>query len=248
MKTKHRVIIAGHRGYPKRRPENTLPSFEEAIRCGCDMVETDVRSTKDGELVLMHDMNVMRMCHVDKCVQDMTLAELKELYVGDPKYGLRIPTLRELLELCAPHAELLLDIELKSDLGEENARYLVDRVVAICQEFDVCNRVMLNSFDFYVLKYYKNAYGDLFVTHGYYPYTIMGNVGDSNPAQYLDYACFWASGEEAKKSCDYLISQGIKPCTGSNTTKEAFNELSAYGCVMFTENDPCIHLELRKEI
>ncbi len=247
MKTKHPIIIAGHRGYPERCPENTLASFRESIRSGCDMIETDVRVTKDGELILMHDMSLERMCAVEKNVQELTLAELRELFVGAPELGLRIPTLREFLELCALYADLLLDIELKSDLGEENARYLVDQTVALCREFEVCERVMLNSFDFYVLKYCRDTYGELFVTHGYYPYTIMNHV-EGDPEPYLDYACFWATGEEAKRRCEYLLSRGILPCTGSRTSEKNFLEISQYGCAMFTENNPALHLRLRKKV
>lgn len=247
MKTKNDILIAGHRGYPARYPENTLRSFEEAIRCGCDMVETDVRASKDGVLVIMHDESALRTTGVDKNISDMTLEEIKGLYVGDPELGQQVPTLKEFLELCAPYEELLLDIEIKSDRDEVHARSLVDGTVALCREYGICDRVMINSFDFYVLKYFRNTYGKMFVTHGYYPYTHMKHV-DTDPIRYLDYACFWASGEQARKACDFLLKNGVKPCTGSRTTAEAFRELSAYGCAMFTENDPEPFLALRKSL
>ena len=50
--------ICAHRGANSTHPENTLPAFEEAIRLGAHMIELDVRQTKDGHLVLMHDATI----------------------------------------------------------------------------------------------------------------------------------------------------------------------------------------------
>ena len=49
-----RIILAAHRGDRFNYPENTMPAFESAVSLGVDMIETDVRMSKDGELVLMH--------------------------------------------------------------------------------------------------------------------------------------------------------------------------------------------------
>ncbi len=247
MKSNHSIIIAGHRGYPTRFPENTLLSFSEAINCSCDMLETDVRATRDGALVLMHDASALRTTGTDRNICDMTFAEVKKLYAGDPALGCRIPTLEDFLSLCAPHKDLLMDIEIKSDLGKENAKYILENIAKLCKEFGVCDRVMINSFDFYVLKECRSCYGKTFVTHGYYPYSHMKNT-DEDPTPYLDYACYWAKGEDIQKSCEYLISHGIKPCTGSNTTAEMFFEHTKHGCAMFTENDPESIIKLRNSI
>ena len=50
-----RILFIGHRGFPALAPENTLPSFERALDAGCDAIECDVRITKDGHFVVMHD-------------------------------------------------------------------------------------------------------------------------------------------------------------------------------------------------
>ncbi|MEE0896209.1 MAG: hypothetical protein U0L88_01080 [Acutalibacteraceae bacterium] len=62
----------------------------------------------------------------------------------------------------------------------------------------------------------------------------------------MDYACFWADGEEAEKICEELKALNIEPCTGSNTQEKNFFEAVEYGCTLFTENDPKSMIEWRK--
>lgn len=69
--------MIAHRGLSSQAPENSLPAFELAGKYGFDAAECDVRVTKDGELVVMHDASLLRMCGVDVNVSDLTLAELK---------------------------------------------------------------------------------------------------------------------------------------------------------------------------
>ncbi len=58
--------MAAHRGDQFNYPENTIPAFKSAIDFGVDMIETDVRMTKDGELVLIHDRSALRTAGIDK--------------------------------------------------------------------------------------------------------------------------------------------------------------------------------------
>ncbi|MFT4264995.1 MAG: glycerophosphodiester phosphodiesterase family protein [Nocardioides sp.] len=86
-------LVIGHRGAPSRLPENTLASFRLACRLGADALETDLQVTRDGVLVLHHDLELRDGRHVD----EVTLAELQRL---DPP-ATRIPTFDELLLLLA---------------------------------------------------------------------------------------------------------------------------------------------------
>ena len=74
-----RIILAAHRGDRFNYPENTMPAFESAVSLGVDMIETDVRMSKDGELVLMHDRSTLRTTGVDKNIDEMLLSEIKKL-------------------------------------------------------------------------------------------------------------------------------------------------------------------------
>jgi glycerophosphoryl diester phosphodiesterase len=93
------VLIVAHRGANKFAPQNTLPATEKAIRMNLDFVEIDVRTTKDGRLVLMHNETVDGTTDGKGAVRDLTLEEIKALDAGirfRPKFkGTRVPTLEE---------------------------------------------------------------------------------------------------------------------------------------------------------
>jgi glycerophosphoryl diester phosphodiesterase len=82
-----------HRGEPLGNRENTLPAFASAMALGADMVEIDVRRTRDGEVVVLHDQTLQRLWGVDASVGDLDLAEVATIGDGD----VRIPTVREVL-------------------------------------------------------------------------------------------------------------------------------------------------------
>ena len=81
--TKRTTKVWAHRGASGYRPENTLEAFELAIRQGADGIELDVHTSADGELIVMHDENVDRVTDGTGLIKDMTLAQLKELKVGN---------------------------------------------------------------------------------------------------------------------------------------------------------------------
>ena len=85
-----KMMVAGHRGDQSSAPENTV-----------DMIETDVRLTKDGALVLIHDKTVDRTTDGTGAVAEMTLAQLRALNAGTADRPQPIPLLEELLALLA---------------------------------------------------------------------------------------------------------------------------------------------------
>jgi glycerophosphoryl diester phosphodiesterase len=83
-----------HRGEPVAHRENTLPALAAAVALGADMVEIDLRRTRDGEIVVLHDQTLERLWEVAASVGDLDLAEVAVLGDGD----VRIPTLRAVLD------------------------------------------------------------------------------------------------------------------------------------------------------
>jgi glycerophosphoryl diester phosphodiesterase len=77
---KHQVVA--HRGVCEAAPENTLPVFELAYRCGMDWVEADVRLTNDGHHIILYDEMLDRTTNGSGLVNEHTLAEIKELDAG----------------------------------------------------------------------------------------------------------------------------------------------------------------------
>ena len=88
-------------------PENSMPAFERAVRHGYG-IELDVRMTRDGYLVIMHDDSLLRMCGLDRRVSQMTLKELQPLYLlhTDEK----IPLFSDVLKLVDGRVPLLVEI------------------------------------------------------------------------------------------------------------------------------------------
>ena len=102
------VLVACHRGDWRNYPENSIPAIESVIAMGADIVELDVKMTKDSVIVLSHDRNVRRCTNWkgegDGGVDKLTLAEIKELKLkrahGIATDSLRMPTLEEAFLVC----------------------------------------------------------------------------------------------------------------------------------------------------
>ncbi|MFF1505155.1 glycerophosphodiester phosphodiesterase [Streptomyces sp. NPDC058316] len=91
------VTAVAHRGDPYRVRENTLPSIHSALERGADAVEVDVRVTRDGVPVLLHDATLKRLWGHDLRLDGLTHKELDELTGGG------VPTLREALLAAGAH-------------------------------------------------------------------------------------------------------------------------------------------------
>jgi glycerophosphoryl diester phosphodiesterase len=109
-------VIVAHRGASSTRPENTLASFEEALRLGARIVELDVRLTLDGVPVVMHDASVDRTTDGSGLVAELTSSEVATLRAGTDGPEQQVPTLAEVLELVSGRAAVAL--ELKNLPGE----------------------------------------------------------------------------------------------------------------------------------
>lgn len=100
--TDKNILVVSHRGDWRKAPENSLEAIQSCIDMGVDMVEVDVRKTKDGHLILMHDTSLDRTTNGKGLIKDHTLAEIRELNLKSgigvtTKY--KIPTLKEALKV-----------------------------------------------------------------------------------------------------------------------------------------------------
>jgi len=102
------MLKIGHRGARAYEPENTLRSFKKALELGVDAVELDVRGTKDGEMVVIHDAEVDRTTKGKGLVGGLTLKEIKELFT---EKGERIPTLEEALDFLDKKVKILIELK-----------------------------------------------------------------------------------------------------------------------------------------
>ena len=81
-----RAAIIAHRGASKDAPENTLAAIRLGWEQGADAGECDVHQSRDGHIVVIHDSTLRKTARVNRRVESLTLAELKELEVGRWKH------------------------------------------------------------------------------------------------------------------------------------------------------------------
>ena len=105
-----------HRGASSTRPENTIPSFEEAIRLGAGIVEFDVRLSRDGVPVVIHDPRSIGRPTGRGLVHELTAAELSSLNAGTEAEPTPVPTLAEVLRCVSGRAAIA--VEIKNIPGE----------------------------------------------------------------------------------------------------------------------------------
>jgi glycerophosphoryl diester phosphodiesterase len=103
--------IVAHRGASSTRPENTLASFDEALRLGARIVELDVRLTRDGVPVVMHDSTVDRTTDGTGAVSELTASEVAALNAGTPESPEPVPTLGDVLRLVSGRAAVALELK-----------------------------------------------------------------------------------------------------------------------------------------
>ena len=97
------VLVVAHRGYWRNAPENSLQAYRNCIDMGVDMIEIDIHKTQDNQFIVMHDATVDRTTNGKGKIADMTLADIKKLYLKSGhgiKTRHRVPTLEEVLLLA----------------------------------------------------------------------------------------------------------------------------------------------------
>lgn len=149
-KNGHTYVIA-HRGVHRGIPENSLPAYQKAIDLGSDFIEIDVRSTKDGKIVSVHNSSIDAYVNgLSGKVKDFTLAELKELDIGErigPEWkNTRIPTFEEILLLCKGKIGIYLDLK----------EPLVPELVRLIKKYGMERDIV-----WYIPAYYTAAIKDL---------------------------------------------------------------------------------------
>lgn len=257
-----RVILAAHRGDRVSCPENTLAAFRAALELGCDMIETDIRRTKDGELVLIHDRSTLRTSGIDLNVDELTLEQLRGINVGATHPSGKVcpvPTVRELLELIKD-SDMMVNWEIKvypHEFGDEAAFSIVDDLVMLIEEYGLERRSMLNSFSDRTLEYARNKYGRRFPIHGQGISECRRTKDEAEiPEEELfDWCCLYPN-EKGTDKCAldypehfaYCRERGIIPCICIADDLEPYRTAIELGCRMFTTNDPKKCDEILREL
>ncbi len=150
-----RPLVVAHRGGAGLAPENTLAAFRRALDLGVDALELDVRLSRDGHPVAIHDATVDRTMEGSGRVSAMPLAALQALRARGVGGG-GVPSLREVLALARGRTRLFVDV--KTDDGEPH-RAVEEKVLRATQAAGVEAAVTFLSFDLLCLRRVRELHG-----------------------------------------------------------------------------------------
>ncbi|MFZ7138380.1 MAG: glycerophosphodiester phosphodiesterase [archaeon] len=134
------MLKIGHRGARAYEPENTLSSFRKAVELGANAVELDVRKTKDGKLVVIHNADVNKTTNGEGAVNELTLDQIQKLVTDKDEH---IPTLDDVLDAVGKKVKVLVEIK-----EAETAEQVLDMV----QKKGLADNVIFVSFHEEALK------------------------------------------------------------------------------------------------
>ncbi len=180
-----KLRLFGHRGAGKtdviyrdsgvilnKPSENTLESFDLAIKSNVNGIEFDVMQTADKQLVVIHsnnlDEHVFNQSYKLGHVSDYDLLELKTLPVGHHKNS-TIPSLKEVLELIEQYPEIIINVEVKdvkfsgykNKYTKEQHESFLDSLLSEIQEADLVNELIISSFSVFDIEYVNNHYPEI---------------------------------------------------------------------------------------
>lgn len=139
-------IILAHRGDLAHAPENTLPSFQQAIQKGADGVELDAKLTADGRVIVIHDATVDRTTNGRGRVASLTLEAIRKLDAGgwfNEKFsGIKVPLLEEVFETVG--REKLINIHLTNYPAPRNGLAL--KVCELIKKHNNHGQILFSSF------------------------------------------------------------------------------------------------------
>lgn len=116
--SKNGFVVIAHRGSHLIKPENTLAAIDDAVKAGADYVEIDLRTTKDGHLVLCHNETVDATTNGKGAVRDLSWEALSKLVaVSKDEKEYHIPEFKDVLKICRDRINIYLDFK-EADVAE----------------------------------------------------------------------------------------------------------------------------------
>lgn len=176
-----RAEVTAHRGDSENAPENTMAALRMAVENQADIIEIDIRQTKDGRYILMHDESLYRTTGAEEKVGEVDYEYIRTLdagskfsedYAGEP-----IPTFEEALEYAIAE-DVFLNIELKPADTDNN---YTEGIIAILTEYDYLDKCVVASADYKLLKEVKLLNPD--IKTAYIMSMAFGEFGDM---EYVD--------------------------------------------------------------
>ena len=133
------IAVISHRGDWRNYPENSIPAIESIIRMGVDMMELDVKMTKDSVMVLMHDKTINRMTNGKGLVSDFTYDSLMTFNMKRAHNvttdSIKVPTLRQAFECCKDR--ILINVD--------HAHNYYKEIVELAEEMGMTGQVLMKG-------------------------------------------------------------------------------------------------------
>jgi glycerophosphoryl diester phosphodiesterase len=154
-----KILNIAHRGSNAAHPENTMPAFRAAVREQADMIELDVRLSKDGLPIVFHDPKLPNAPSSKKqYVKDYTLAELKTIAIGSAaKNGngkATIPSLVDVLKFAK--GQIPINIEIKTGAVTDHIKNGIEqKCLQLLEKYEMLGQVLFSSFDMRSIKHIK---------------------------------------------------------------------------------------------
>lgn len=162
------VIVVAHRGDWRNFPENSLEAIDNAIKMGVDIVELDVQRTKDGKLILMHDMTLNRTTTGKGKISEVTLDSIQKLRL---KNGCAVRTIHKVPTL----EEALLHAKGKIMVNLDKADRYFDEVYALMEKTGTTKQVIMKGSK--SVEEVKALYGDFLANVIYMPVVNLDKKG-----------------------------------------------------------------------
>ncbi|MEK3910014.1 glycerophosphodiester phosphodiesterase family protein [Paenibacillus sp. FSL H7-0331] len=241
------IQIVGHRGYKSSYPENTLLAFQKSLEMGVDVLEFDLRFSKDKVIMVIHDETLDRTTNGSGKVSDYTMAELQQLdaggWFGKPFEGLKIPTFEELCQLLASYPDTLLNVEIKPS---SHAKEIADLAICMLEKYGCLSRCIFTCFDAEIITYIYDTYE--LKTQGF-PEELMSNFVTGKDGTYSK---MWSIGISLKLLTPALVKEFqqmglLVGCWSTDNEQQVYYALGC-GVTLLTCNDPQAAMHVRQQM
>jgi len=239
------VLVAAHRAAHNHYPENSLPAIQEAIDLGVDIAELDVKVTKDGVAVLMHDGIIDRTTTGSGKPSDYTLEELRKfrlIHKKDTTDEL-IPTFAEALKLVKNN--ILVDIDIKTDQ--------LDPIISAIKKCECEDHVFFFDNDYNALQYVRNSDSEFMLMPRAYSYEMADSaIVRFNPEViHIDFSFYNQEVVELIKSNDarvWINALGLTDMAfGTKNEDKAMDKLLKYGANIIQTDEPSLLLDVLRK-
>lgn len=171
----HGVKVIAHRGAGYEYDENTVEACRQSYERGIRGYEVDVRMTRDGHLVLMHDADVSRTTDGSGKVEEMTLAEIRALKTKEK--GASVPTVEDLFRYFQGKPDVYLMLEMKTTDG---AAYPDETIEPYCRQLHEAARSLLSPDTYCFISFDRRA---LETVHRIAPDAFTGYLSGKAPTE-----------------------------------------------------------------